>query len=256
MRRHLELCVCVALGCLVFGGDVLAAGEISTDLEERIAAEFPLPEFRPITEVTQNWTRLPEEWIPEFVTVKQDTLYDLLVEGQIAGRITGFAGHRAKVLGFKNGSFTVTHQPDETTRAIISFSDTSLQQELSSAYQDKLYSAEEEILYLRRAARKEAIKAAKMGKEMQAIASNAGDPRFAPVVAALEAGKLYHARLEEARKWIWLGNTDHEGAIYEGVLIHFQIRTIFGDFPDSVICLLDEGEVVKWVDSLTGEARQ
>ncbi|MEM6917337.1 MAG: hypothetical protein AAF491_12295 [Verrucomicrobiota bacterium] len=247
------------LACLLLLTNALSGAdsesETTDSLQTKIAADYPMPEFKPLAEVTTNWTVLPEGWIPEFVQVEADTRYELLLEGQVMGHITGLAGHRAKVLECSNGRLTLTHQPDGSTRVILPLVNTNLPELITDRYENDVKAAREQVLAQRESAMEEAIKAAAKGQDALSLANWKGDPRFRPAAEHLAAGHLKSGILSEAKRWLWRGETMHQGERYDGILVYFEVDTIFGIFPNSMTCLLQDGAVVKWIDSRTGEER-
>lgn len=220
-------------------------------LRSQIEAKFPLPKFPDLAELTENWTRLPELKAPKFIIISADTTYDLLYKDRPVGQITGFAGHRARLLSFEDGLLTVTHQPDHRSRAKVKLGDTNLRTILDQEYAIQQETSINAIKSMREREFARAIE----GQKLNYAFEWKGDPRFETAAKYLAAGKLKSGILSEAKRWLWLGDTRFEGRTFDSVLVEFEVKTIFGKFPNSMICLLEQGEVVQWIDSVTKEIR-
>ena len=172
-------------------------------------------------------------------------------DGKVLGSSNAPAGHKAVPLKHKPGMLQITDRPGGTALAVVKVDDTDFKQQIENLYNTKVAEAQERILKARRV----------YAKVLAAQPSGGGgggsgdDPRFQPVRAYLAAGKMESALLEEAKEWYWMGSEVHDGRTYDVVLVNFEVNTIFGLFPNSMKCLLSNGNVVKWIDSETGEER-
>ena len=228
-----------------------SVAEADESLKAQIDAKFPLPKFPDLTELTDDWTRLPKLKTPKFVIIDVDTTYDLLHKNRPVGQITGFAGHRAQLLSFEDGFLIVTHQPNQRSRAKVKLANTNLRMVLEQEYEFQQETATNAV----KAQRERELAKAIEGQKLNYVFEWKGDPRFEAAAKFLAARKLKSGLLSEAKRWLWLGETEFEGQTFDSVLVEFEVETIFGIFPNSMICLLEEGEVVQWIDSVTKEIR-
>ncbi|MEM1295656.1 MAG: hypothetical protein AAGH89_09850 [Verrucomicrobiota bacterium] len=231
----------------LWGMSVQAEESLRTKIEEK----FPLPQFPSLAELTDNWSRLPELKSPKFIIVSTDTTYDLLHNERPVGQITGFAGHHARLLEFKDGLLTVTHQPNQRSRAKVKLSDTNLRTILEEEYAQQ----QEAAINAVKATRERELAQALEGEELNYMFEWKGDPRFEAAALFLAEGKLESGFLSEAKRWLWIGETEFEGESFDSILVEFEVDTIFGIFPNSMICLLEDGEVFQWIDTATKEIR-
>ncbi|MEM9017140.1 MAG: hypothetical protein AAGC68_08995, partial [Verrucomicrobiota bacterium] len=94
------------------------------------------------------------------------------------------------------------------------------------------------------------------GEVAAAPVGDRGDPRFGPVKASLEKGEVASVTLEEAENFTWNGSEKVGGeyaGTYDTVTVHFEVSTIFGNFPVDYKALLRGNTVVAWIDPITEE---
>ncbi len=223
-----------------------------TKAEKEAEAKYAMPNFKPLIEIVDNWNSVPQRAFPAAVTVKVPAEYQIKAsDGNIIGSSKADAGHKAVPLQQKPGFLQVTDRPGGTALAVVKIDDTDFKEQIQALYDAKVAEAKERVLKARR------VYATMLASQPEGAPASSGgdDPRFKPVRDHLAAGKIESAILEEAKEWYWLGSEVHDGRTYDVVMVNFEVDTIFGMFPNSMKALLSNGEVVKWVDSETGEER-
>lgn len=223
-----------------------------TEFEKKAEEKYPMPNFKPLLEIVDNWNSVPQRAFPKAITVNVDADYKIQAsDGKVLGSSKAPAGHKAVPLKHKPGMLQITDRPGGNALAVVKVEDTDFKEQIEKLYDTLVADAQERILKARRVyAKVLAAQPAGGGG-----GSSGDDPRFAPVRAYLAAGKMESALLEEAKEWYWMGSEVHDGRSYDVVLVNFEVNTIFGLFPNSMKCLLSNGQVVKWIDSETGEER-
>ena len=86
-------------------------------------------------------------------------------------------------------------------------------------------------------------------------ADDSGDPRFTAVKASIRAGECPTVKMDEARSFKWNGSEKIGGSFagtYDTATVHFEVKTIFGEFPIDCKALLDRGKVIAWIDRPDG----
>lgn len=228
-----------------------------TELQVQLEKMYPMPSYKPLEEIVGNWQNVPQKVVDAItaVTVKVEAEYKLFANGNEIGSSKAPPGHRAKPLKFRPGQLLVTNSRDGNIKAVVNIDETDFKEQVRAVYNEQVEKGRQRVL----AARKEA-ETALAGQPgggaalAEALGSAQADPRFKPAVEYLAAGKMITHTLDEARQWIWLGKEQHEGKSYEAILVHFETETIFGMFPHSMKCLLENGRVVKWVPVGYGKA--
>ena len=232
-----------------------AASEPKTDLELKLEEKYPMPNFKPLVEIVDNWNSVPERAYPSAIVVNVEAEYNMYREdGSKIGASKALPGHKAKVLKFKPGKLLITNSPAGNTKAVVDIDDTDFKAQVQKLYDSKVAEARERILKARRVAKNVMLSQPAGGADMLAGGSS-DDSRFQPVKDFLGAGKLESGILEEATEFFWLGSERHDNSSYDVVLVNFEVKTLFGVFPNSMKCLLRNGRVEKWIDAETGEER-
>jgi hypothetical protein len=68
------------------------------------------------------------------------------------------------------------------------------------------------------------------------------------MLASLSAGQIKEIEPREIRRWGPLHYYQLGGEAYWAAVVHYTVRTIFGEFPDArALALMRQGRVVKWV---------
>lgn len=228
-----------------------------SELDKKVEAQVPMPEFFPLLKIVNNWENVPERAFPKVITVNVETAYELKVDGKVIGSSKAAPGHKAVPLAYRPGLVQVSNAPDGSTTAVVKVDDTDFKEQIQALYDSKVADAKKRVMAARKVAREMLARPQQAGDPDQLASGwhDSMDPRFKPVRDYLAAGKLESGILEEAKDWRWLGSENHGGSSYDVVLVNFEVDTIFGKFPESMKCLLRGGQVVKWIDADTGEER-
>ncbi len=225
--------------------------------EEELERQYPMPNFKPLEVIVDNWNRVPERAFPEVVTARVPVVYKLIRDGREIGSSTSPAGSEVIPLKHKPGQLLVTDDPRSSMQAVLNVDDTDFKERIQAMYDERVTEARNRVLSARKVAREVAARPVEANAP-QVIEDgwhDPLDPRFDPVRQFLGSGKLASGKLEEAKRWRWLGTEMVGGRSYEVVLVDFEVETIFGKFPNTMKCLLENGKVVKWIDAETGEER-
>lgn len=229
--------------------------KVDPELERKVAAQVPMPDFVPLLKIVNNWESVPPRAFPAAVTTKIELKSEVKRDGKVIGSSTLPAGSKVKPLAYQAGRLQVA--TGGTSTAIVNADDTDFKEQIQALYDSKIAEAKAKVMAARKVAR-EALSRPQQAGDPKQLANgwhDSMDPRFKPVRDHLASGKLESGILEEAKDWRWLGSETHGGSTYDVVLVHFEVETIFGRFPNTMKCLLRGGQVVKWVDADTGEER-
>ncbi|MFT5468777.1 MAG: hypothetical protein ACI8UO_003889 [Verrucomicrobiales bacterium] len=224
------------------------------ELERKVEAQVPMPNFVPLLTIVKNWDSVPPRAFPAQVTVNVEIETKIERDGKVIGSSKLPAGSKAKPLAYQTGRLQVAVG---TTKAIVAVDDTDFKEQIEALYNGKLAEAKQKVAAARNVAREALSRTQKVDDPKQLASGwhDSMDPRFKPVRDHLASGKLESGILEEAKDWQWLGSERHGGGSYDVVLVHFEVKTLFGIFPNTMKCLLRGDQVVKWVDADTGEER-
>ena len=80
--------------------------EEKSDLDMLLEQTYPLPDFKPLVELVDNWTNVPTRAFPPEITVNLPVEYELKSGSTVIGKSQLPGGHTAKPLKFKPGSLT------------------------------------------------------------------------------------------------------------------------------------------------------
>lgn len=225
-------------------------------MEVRLEQMYPMPKYKPLEEIVANWQDVPQKVVDavKVVTVNVEAEYKLFANGAEIGSSKAVAGHRAKPLKFRPGQLLVTNSRDGNTKAVVAVEDTDFKDQVQALYDEQVEKGRQRVFAARKAA-EEALSRQSAGGEVATGFGSAGsDPRFKPAVDYLASGKMITHTLDEAKQWIWLGKETHEGKTYDAILVNFDTETIFGVFPHSMKCLMENGRVITWISAGYGKA--
>jgi len=222
-------------------------------LEARLEKMYPMPDYKPLEDLVDNWKDVPKNVVEAVgvVTVEVPAEYKLFANGEEIGSSKVPAGHRAKPLDFKPGKLLLTNSRDGKTRAVVNIDDTNFKEQVRALYDQQVEKGRKRVLAARKAAREGLAQAG--GDGAADFGGPESDPRFKPAVDYLASGKMTTRTLEEAKRWLWLGEVKHEGKTYDAILVDFEVETIFGTFPHSMKALLKNGKVQEWIMAGYGE---
>lgn len=224
--------------------------------------QYPLPDIKPLEEITKDWTDVPARAYPEKVVADTMVTADLMVNGKRVGKKDFKPGEALKPVKLSKETLLVASLTNSKLRTTIPVSQTNFKEQIQKKYDDFVKNAEEKVAKQRVSAREALLKREK--EERAAGASKPAhsriptnktefsDPKLSPVKASIRSGTLAY-ELDEVVSYYWIGKETFSGQSYETVLVNFKGQTMFGTFESQYKCLLQNGRVVKWVDPLTHE---
>lgn len=219
--------------------------ELARQLEEK----YPMPEFPTIESLTANWTQIPTNIRPNLVNVWIEAEY-LPVEGNSADPIRAEARHEAKLERIESGRLVVSIDPG--LEATVEMGRTNFKDLAEDRFDQAVADARARVENSRITARK-ILETHESRKSPADLTDNSSLPQFRPAQSQLEAGELEGYAPAQVREWTWLGEERIDGKKYNVALVTFDRDTIFGPIPVMLKCLIDDGEVRKWIDAASGE---
>tara|TARA_R110000850_G_scaffold261695_9_gene389829 strand:- start:187 stop:1140 length:954 start_codon:yes stop_codon:yes gene_type:complete len=230
--------------------------EVDLLLEKR----YPMPDILPLMEIVGNWANVPERAFPPEVTASEPILFELVINGQVAGSSNMNPGTPLKPVRLIGDQIIVANLANATMSKQLHVDKTDFKQRITRRYDDfvakKTLGVEAMRAKVKKVVEADPAKLALLkGERPPAIAaSSANDPRFNPVKQSLINGDVASVKPEEVKSFAWNGTQTVGGAFpgtYETVTVNFVVETIFGRFPVEYKALLNGSKVVGWIDPFT-----
>ncbi|NOX99292.1 MAG: hypothetical protein GXP30_06125 [Verrucomicrobia bacterium] len=227
-----------------------------------IAKRYPMPNIKPLVEIVDNWNRVPTKAYPKQVTLKQEISFQLVVAGQAIGATKVKPGQRVAPLRLIGESLQVASLANRTMTSRLPVDQTDFKEQVTSRYDSFVAKITDQVHSNRAKAKKHLADHPELAMKFSGVEKgwdNQNDPRFAPVKSSLAEGEVKAVQLNEAKQFRWNGsekiNGDKYRGTYDTVSVKFEVKTIFGVFPNEFKCLLQAGRVVGWIDPLTMEEK-
>lgn len=232
-----------------------------SEVDRIVAERYPMPTFVPLVQIVGNWATIPERAFPAEVEIRDRVPFSLRdSSGKVIGASVAVPGTLVKPLRLDGETLQVASLANSSMRSEIDVSKTDLRERIERRYNDFIVNMTKQVRDQRERAKRALLA---RPETLAAITGGAaafdesGDPRFAPVKASLAANAVKAFSLQEAVAFRWNGSEQINGDIYKGtfdtVTVKYEARTIFGVFPGEAKCLLQNGNVIGWVDPITEE---
>ena len=219
--------------------------------EQVVEKRFPFPEVKALEEIVGNWDAVPQSLLDTVKAVKVNTEaeYKLFANGMEIGSNKVAAGHVARPLKFRPGQLLVTNSRDGNTKAVVNIGDTDFKEQVRIQYQEHVDKGRQVVLDARKVALEILAREKAAGNPTAPeFGSAESDPRFKPALDYLASGQMIDHKLDEAKRWFWLGKETRDHKEYDAILVQFEIETVFGILPHPMKCLIEQGRVVKWIN--------
>lgn len=238
------------------------APEKKSELDLLLEEKYPMPEIIPLLEIVDNWNNVPQRAFPPEVFANETVAFQLVVNGQAIGSSNVAPGTPLTPIRLNAGQLQVGNKANPGMSTVLPVEKTDFKQRIEKRYNDYVAKVKTDVT-AKRAQVKKVVEAnpAKLavlkGESAPAVAaSDGGDPKFGPVKTSLSKGEAASVTLEEATSFTWNGSekiTGEFSGTYDTVTVHFEVKTIFGQFPVNYKALLQGGRVVGWIDPITEE---
>ncbi|MES2705251.1 MAG: hypothetical protein V4726_01495 [Verrucomicrobiota bacterium] len=231
---------------------VTAAGPAVDEIETR----YPLPSFKPIDEITREWSSIPSRAFPR--TVK--TLVAVTFEGP-GGKIRLPEKSDALAVGMVQGMLVLMRNKEDPSRSMVPLANTDLKQSLTMLYDKFKAFKTEEVMKQRQRARD--LKSRGNGATAAELAAAGPRPKvddkgvIAAMMQSLQAREIKETTADRVTAWGSLNIEEIEGkTFWTGTLQCTVDNAIFGPIPTELIALIRDEKVVKWLYSGSREEVQ
>lgn len=233
-----------------------------SDMDALLAKRYPMPDIKPLLEIVDNWSRVPAKAYPKQVVINERIAFQLIVEGKAIGASVAVPGTAVAPLRLDRGTLYVMSLANQSMKSQISVDQTDFKQQVQKRYDAFVVKTRNEVSSNRAKAKKKLASNPEVYKNFGKADAGWDDPndaRFELVKASLAKGDVKAVQLSEAKQFRWNGTEKINGDLYRGtydtVSVKFEVKTIFGVFPNEFKCLLQAGRVVGWIDPLTLEEK-
>jgi|GEM_PF-1108783 len=226
--------------------------------DREIAKLYPLPPFRPIDDLLEDWTKIPPTVFPREVKLTQPVKYEMRSpDGKVIGSSTMQAGRTMFAIGSNGNQIHLANSKSANEGSFAPIESTDLQAQMNMQYDSFKSKLTAGVLAKRNAEKdRRASSGASSGGSGRttppapAFSSSKmpkDDPRFQPMIQSLESGRFTEMSLDKVTSWRWIGPHSVGGRDYEAGLVGFQTQTIFGALDTEAMALIKNGRVEKWV---------
>ncbi len=219
-------------------------------IEEEIAQRFPYPNIRSLDEITQNWTRIPENAMPGWVETRESVSFDL--GGGNTMRLT--AGRDVAPIELDaDGNLIVAPTPGTDSRGTIEVGQTDLRERVTTRYEEGVARIRARVDENREAERARLSMVEQASPEDFAAAgaapdeSNGANSYIEIMRRSVEAGALPGYSTTQIRDWRFIGFERVDGVGYWTGVAVVPRQTYFGEFDAEFKALMRDNQVVRWV---------
>ncbi len=223
------------------------------DLERRLAARHPIPDFPPLLEVVSEWMDVPESIYPKLVMVKVAVPFEVREAGRVVGRATLPPGSHMVPVRLVGDQLTVSSSSSLPVETTIPVNETDFKERIEASYRRRV-AERKAAVEAARAATREAWLAERAAEDAAKAWNDGGDPLFDPMRKSLQRGDAVGFALEDARQWRWSGEEEIAGQSYETGLVRIVRETAFGEEELELKAVMENRRVVRWFDLRTGQA--
>lgn len=223
---------------------------------DEIETRYPLPNFKPIEEITKDWSSIPSRAFPR--TVK--TLVAVTFEGT-NGKIQLPEKSDALAIGMTQGMLVLMRNREDPSKSLVPLANTDLKQSLTMLYDKFKAYKTEEIMKQREHARQQ--KARANGATPAELAAAGPRPHVddkgvvQAMLKSLKAKEIKETTADRITSW---GEVHIEevngGTWWVGTLQCTVDNAIFGPIPTELLALIRDDKVVKWLYSGSREEVQ
>ncbi|MGY8690562.1 MAG: hypothetical protein ACKVHP_22845 [Verrucomicrobiales bacterium] len=238
------------------------------DLDQQVAAKYPLPNFKSLESIVENWRNVPKRAYPKIITLKKAVDLELLINGKVAGKSTLRVGQQAYPVELKGMTLMISGRPDDATlRGSLPLDETDFKEQVSKTYDDWKRRHEGRIHKLRKEEKQRLLagggsaaakvdaptgKAADLGKEPQV----APDGTVTVMAKSIRSGEVTEIQIDKIHYWRWIGYEVIGSTGYWTGVIGYTANTIFGEINAEGKALIRNGKVIKWIYSGSEEEIQ
>jgi hypothetical protein len=230
--------------------------------EALLAKRYPMPNIKPLLDIVDNWNQVPLKAYPKQVMLKQEISFQLVVDGQAIGGSTMKVGSSVAPVRLNGEILQVANLANRNMKNQLPVDQTNFKELITGRYDAFVAKTNAQVLANRAKAKKHLDDNPELVLKFSGVEKgwdNQNDPRFAAVKQSLAKGEVKAVQVNEAQQFRWNGsekiNGDRYRGTYDTVSVKFEVKTIFGVFPNEFKCLLQAGRVVGWIDPLTMEEK-
>ena len=186
----------------------------------------------------------------------------MVVDGQAIGASKVKSGQQVAPLRLSGETLQVASLANRSMTTQLPVDQTDFKEQVTARYDSFVVKMTDQVHSNRAKAKKALEDHPELAMKFSGVEQgwdNQNDPRFVAVKASLAEGEVKAVQINEAKQFRWNGSEKINGDIYKGtydtVSVKFEVKTIFGIFPNEFKCLLQAGRVVGWIDPLTMEEK-
>lgn len=231
------------------------------DIDREIAAQYPLPVFKSLESIVENWKNVPENAFPKVVTLKKPVDLELIINGKVSGKSTLRVGQQAYPVVLDGETLTVSGAPgDVTMKGAVPVDETNFKDQIRKTYEAWKTGQEGRVRKLRKEEKQRRLAKAKEAAEPSENSAAAGallgeEPSVNPdgsvpvMLQSIRSGQVKEIQLGAIDYWRWNGYEEIGGVGYWTGVVGYTAETMFGEINAEGKALIQNGRVVKWIYS-------
>ncbi len=220
----------------------------TSELDRQVEKLFPMPVFKPLLELVNDWKTVPVNALPPEIILKVPLTFRLDAGGQVSLPV----GAQVFPVRYDGGTLTVTNAQGSKLQATVAVDDTDFKDSVTKRYHRSVEQAQQNVL-ARRVAEKKRLGKLQAHELAMSQYGDGNDPRFEPMKASIRSGGAGFFQLEAAHSWRWSGKETVDGTEYETGMVIMAMESAFGTARRELKALMRDGKVVRWLDAATGK---
>lgn len=216
---------------------------------------FVPPRLDDLETLTKDWTFIPSTAFPRSVKLSTDVEMKMSVGSTRMG-----AGTSVVALAFQNGQLTVSPVEGSTARGMVPLDGTDFKEQIRQGY-ERWKTAKIEAARIGWAARQQAKAAetARTGVDMSNAVAAGGQPvqnadgSYNLLLASIRTGQVTDIRPEKVHKWSSAYQEMVDGKASWLVNVDYEAMTLFGPMDTQARATIQNGKVVRWNYTGSGE---
>ena len=215
--------------------------------------EFVPPTFKPLEEITQNWTVLPAKVFPRPIKISKD----VQVKSAI-GATQLKAGGNAYAIGQEGADLIVSPSPDGKFKGKLAIADTDIKDIVIAVYEAYKVNETNRQKTLFEMKKQQALNpkasvaaGGKGGADDKPVKDKDGS--YPILVASMKSGEVTEIKPDNVKKWGEVTREKDKDHDFWSVVVTFEATTPFGKFEQDAQAQIKNGKVQKWIYTGSGE---
>lgn len=234
------------------------------EIDPDIIAEFPMPEFKTIEEITGNWESVPPSAFPRTVNLLKDV--EMIIAGG-AGRSTIPAGQQVNALALTGKELAFSRSVGSSLRSSTDVDNTDFKTVLTDVYEAWKKRKLNKVLQDRKVAMRDRKTEVAVETGVVAVAGDTtnidpivgekpeqqSDGKVPVMVASIQRKDVNEIKIDEIDGWGPVRYEMVDGKPFWTGTVRYTTSTLFGEIDTEAMALIRKNKVMGWVYTGSGE---